>query len=66
MDEKKKFLTSKTVPIIAAILWLLGVYGGYILNQLVFSNSDAVTGVTIVWALIWLIGLILWAAETIE
>lgn len=65
MDEKKKFLTSKTVPIIAAILWLLGVYGGYILNQLVFSNSDAVTGVTIVWALIWLIGLILWA-ETIE
>ncbi|GJQ43704.1 MAG: hypothetical protein JETCAE03_32020 [Ignavibacteriaceae bacterium] len=66
MDEKKKFLTSKTVPIIAAILWLLGVYVGYILNQLVFSNSDAVTGVTIVWALIWLIGLILWAAETIE
>lgn len=63
MDEKKKFVTSKTVSIIAAIFWLLGVYGGYILNQLVFSNSDAVTGVTIVWALIWLVGLIFWAGE---
>jgi len=62
----KNVMTPKTIPVIACILWLLGLYAGYFLNKLVFTDSDAISGVTIVWALIWLCGLIFWAIETYQ
>jgi len=56
-DIKKVLQKAILIPALAAIFWLIGTIFGYVVADMIFETSAAVTALTIFWSLIWCIAL---------